>query len=77
MVYRTYENKAFDRFLEKFQREAILVVGTRKAKVPTGLSNQEFEEEATRENFNPHVNLSNIFFHPLKIGAMMMFGCIY
>ena len=72
-----------DRFLRKISSEsgeAILVVGTRRAESSNrAQSIKKFEEEATRENFNPHVNLSNIssFSYPLKIGAMMMFGCIY
>ena len=48
--------------------EAILVVGTRRAESSNrAQSIKKFEEEATRENFTPHVNLSNISsFLPIK-----------
>ncbi len=53
-----------DRFLRKLSAEsgeAVLVVGTRKAESSNrAQSIAKFEKEATRENFNPHVNLSNV-----------------
>ena len=60
-----------DRFLRKIAAEsgeAVLVVGTRKAESSNrAQSIAKFEKEAKRENFNPHVNLSNISsFLPIK-----------
>jgi len=60
-----------DRFMRKISSEsgeAILVVGTRRAESSNrAQSIKKFEEEATRENFTPHVNLSNISsFLPIK-----------
>ena len=60
-----------DRYLRKMAAEsgeAILVVGTRKAESSNrAQSIAKFEKEAKRENFNPHVNLSNVSsFLPIK-----------
>ena len=60
-----------DRFLRKLSAEsgeAVLVVGTRKAESSNrAQSIAKFEKEATRENFNTHVNLSNVSsFLPIK-----------
>ena len=60
-----------DRFLRKISEEsgeAIIVVGTRKAESANrAFSISRYEKEATRENFTPHVNLSNISsFLPIK-----------
>ena len=60
-----------DRFLRKMSSEsgeAVLVIGTRKAESSNrSQSITKFEKEATRENFNPHVNLSNVSsFLPIK-----------
>ena len=60
-----------DRFLRKLSAEsgeAVLVVGTRKAESSNrAQAIARFEKEATRENFTPHVNLSNVSsFLPIK-----------
>ncbi|MDA0870864.1 MAG: DNA phosphorothioation system sulfurtransferase DndC [Proteobacteria bacterium] len=60
-----------DRFLRKLSAEsgeAILVIGTRKAESSNRLQSiAKFEKEATRENFQKHVNLANVSsFLPIK-----------
>ena len=53
-----------DRFLRKVASEsgeAVLVIGTRKAESANrAISIRRFEREATRENFQKHVNLLNV-----------------
>ena len=71
-----------DRFLRKLAAEsgeAIIVIGSRKAESSNRLASiKKFEEKSVRENFTPHINLSNVFpFYLLKIGAMMMCGFIF
>lgn len=60
-----------DRFLRKLSNEsgeAVIVLGTRKAESSNrAQSISRFEKEATRQNFQPHVNLSNVSsFLPIK-----------
>ena len=60
-----------DRFLRKVASEsgeAVLVIGTRKAESANrAISIRRFEREATRENFQKHVNLLNIVSYlPIK-----------
>ncbi len=60
-----------DRFLRKVASEsgeAVLVIGTRKAESANrAISIRRFEKEATRENFQKHVNLLNVVSYlPIK-----------
>jgi DNA sulfur modification protein DndC len=60
-----------DRFLRKIAAEsgeAIIVIGSRKAESPNrSISINKFEKETVRDNFTPHVNLSNVFTYlPIK-----------
>jgi len=60
-----------DRYLRKLANESgevIIVIGSRKAESTNRLASiKKFEEKSVRENFTPHVNLSNVFsFLPIK-----------
>jgi DNA sulfur modification protein DndC len=60
-----------DRFLRKIAAEsgeAIIVIGSRKAESSNrSTSIKKFEKESVRDNFTPHVNLSNVFSYlPIK-----------
>ena len=60
-----------DRYLRKLASdsgEAVLVIGTRKAESSNrSISITKLEKEATRENFQKHINLSNVVsFLPIK-----------
>ena len=60
-----------DRFLRKLSSESgesVLVIGTRKAESANrSISITRFEKESTRENFQKHVNLSNVVSYlPIK-----------